>query len=104
MVIPAFFELARHGLLPRRWMLVGNGRGQLTDDEFRSHVRGVLTEFGPSPDDPAWDDFSAQLRFAGNGFSEDDPGELPEILEGVRATWVTKPDSSTTWRCHRRRS
>jgi glucose-6-phosphate 1-dehydrogenase len=27
MVLPAFFTLAKEGLLPERWRLVGNGRG-----------------------------------------------------------------------------
>jgi glucose-6-phosphate 1-dehydrogenase len=29
MVLPAFFELARRGLLPEQWRLVGTSRGQL---------------------------------------------------------------------------
>ena len=27
MVLPAFFDLYARGLLPRRWKLIGNGRG-----------------------------------------------------------------------------
>ena len=30
MVIPAFFELAQHDLLPKKWLLVGNGRGNIS--------------------------------------------------------------------------
>ena len=49
MVIPAFYRLALEGLLPRQWLLIGNGRGDLAHEDFRKHVHDVLTEFGPSP-------------------------------------------------------
>ncbi len=80
MVIPAFYQLALHGLLPDRWLLIGNGRGDVSHDEFRDHVQAVLTEFGPKPDGDAWDMFSDNLRFAGGGFSKDSPGSLLDIL------------------------
>ena len=48
MVLPAFFELAQHGLLPEDWRLIGSGRGERTDQEFVGHVRGALEEFGPN--------------------------------------------------------
>ncbi|MET0991085.1 MAG: glucose-6-phosphate dehydrogenase (NADP(+)) [Lacisediminihabitans sp.] len=82
MVIPAFYQLAQHGLLPKKWALVGNGRGDVSTDDFRAHVHDVLTEFGPQPDHE-WDDFSSHLRFAGKGFSVDDPGALPDVLADV---------------------
>ena len=49
MVLPAFFTLAKEGLLPERWRLVGNGRGDVAHEDFRKHVHDVLTEFGPTP-------------------------------------------------------
>ena len=53
MVIPAFFTLAQEELLPEDYMLVGNGRGDVSHEDFRGHVHDVLTEFGPQPDDRA---------------------------------------------------
>ena len=50
MVLPAFFTLAKEGLLPERWRLVGNGRGDVAHEDFREHVHDVLTEFGPRPE------------------------------------------------------
>ncbi|NAZ82591.1 glucose-6-phosphate dehydrogenase [Kineococcus sp. R8] len=84
LVLPAFFELARQGLLPEQWRLVGSSRGQLTHEEFRGHVREALEEFGPQPGDGPWDDFSARLLFAGGGFASSDPGHLPEVLAQAR--------------------
>jgi len=85
MVLPAFFELARRGLMPEDWRLVGNGRGDVAHEDFRSHVRDVLEEFGPAPDDGPWEDFSARLLFAGGGFTSDSPGSLLDVVAHARS-------------------
>jgi glucose-6-phosphate 1-dehydrogenase len=36
MVLPALYRLSCEGLLPRQWRLVGNGRGDVTHESFRS--------------------------------------------------------------------
>ena len=51
MVLPSFYELAREGLLPDTWALIGNGRGHRSDDEFRDHVRQSVTTFDAAPDE-----------------------------------------------------
>jgi glucose-6-phosphate 1-dehydrogenase len=84
MVLPAFFRLAIEGLLPDDWLLVGNGRGDLSHYDFREHVHRVLTEFGPKPEDGPWQKFSDRLRFAGGGFQKDDPGSLLDVLAEAR--------------------
>lgn len=84
MVIPAFFQLAQHDLLPRRWLLVGNGRGDVSHEDFAQHVHDVLTEFGPKPEDGPWKEFSSRLRFAGGGFEATNPGSLLDVLEDAK--------------------
>jgi glucose-6-phosphate 1-dehydrogenase len=81
MVLPAFYTLAQHGLLPREWLLVGNGRGDVSHEDFGAHFHEVLTEFGPKPDEDTWKDFSSHLRFAGGGFEKSDPGSLLDVLK-----------------------
>ena len=81
MVLPAFFQLAQQGLLPQRWLLIGNGRGNVSHEDFRDRVRDALTEFGPKPEDGPWEEFSDRLRFAGGGFEKDDPGSLLDVVE-----------------------
>src|SRR4051794_25587198 len=81
MVLPAFFQLAQHGLMPDNWLLVGNGRGDVSHEDFAGAVHDALTEFGPKPEDGPWEDFSRRLRFAGGGFEKDDPGSLLDVLE-----------------------
>ena len=85
MVLPAFYTLAIEGLLPQDWLLVGNGRGDVSHEDFRGHVHDVLTEFGPAPDKGPWTEFARRLRFAGGGFDSDDPGSLLDVIAEARA-------------------
>jgi glucose-6-phosphate 1-dehydrogenase len=84
LVLPAFYRLALEGLLPRQWLLVGNGRGDVAHEDFRAHVHEVLTEFGPKPEGTAWESFSQRVYFAGGGFNSDDPGSLLDHLAKAR--------------------
>ena len=84
MVLPAFYRLALEDLLPRKWLLVGNGRGDVAHEDFRAHVRDALTEFGPRPQPKAWDSFAERLLFAGGGFNSDDPGSMLDVLAKAR--------------------
>jgi glucose-6-phosphate 1-dehydrogenase len=91
MVLPAVYQLASEGLLPRQWLLVGNGRGDISHENFRAHVRDALTEFGPQPDPAQWDAFAGRVFFAGGGFSTENPGRLPEVLGETRKLLDSDP-------------
>jgi glucose-6-phosphate 1-dehydrogenase len=78
MVLPAFAALAVNDLLPDEWVLVGNGRKDDDDAWFADHVREVLD------DDTAFAAVRDHLMFAGNGFSVDDPGDLPDTVARAR--------------------
>jgi glucose-6-phosphate 1-dehydrogenase len=84
MVLPAFYQLALEGLLPKQWLLVGNGRGDVAHEDFRAHVHEALTQFGPQPKAADWDSFSQRLFFAGGGFNSESPGSLLDHLEKAR--------------------
>src|SRR3954454_24808362 len=85
MVLPAFYTLAIEGLLPENWLLVGNGRGDVSHENFRGHVRDALEEFGPKPAQGPWAEFEKRLRFAGGVFNSDDPGSLLDVIGDARA-------------------
>ena len=85
MVLPAFYRLAAERLLPAQWVLIGNGRGDVTDEAFRAHVRDALSEFGPPVAEQEWQRFSPRLLFAGRGFTSADPGRMPDVLAAARA-------------------
>ena len=91
LVLPAFYRLAMEGLLPRDWLLVGNGRGNVAHEDFRKHVHDVLTEFGPHPKDGPWQEFAGRLRFAGGGFASEDPGSLLGVLDEARSALGGRP-------------
>jgi len=84
LVLPAFYRLAMDNLLPERWILVGNGRGDVAHEDFRKHVHDVLTEFGPKPRGAVWESFARRLLFAGGGFSSDSPGSMLDVLAKAR--------------------
>ena len=81
LVLPAFFRLAQAGLLPEDWRLVGNGRGDVSHENFQQRARESLEEFGPKPSEGPWEEFCSRLRFAGGGFETSDPGSLLDVLE-----------------------
>ena len=91
MVLPALYRLALEGLLPPQWQLVGNGRGDITHQNFRARVHDALTEFGPKPDGQDWDSFARRVFFAGGGFSSGSPGSLPDVLAEARASLGDSP-------------
>lgn len=80
LVIPAFYRLAQAGLLPEDWRLVGNGRGDVSHENFAERVRSSLEEFGPKPEEGPWEEFRSRLRFAGGGFDSEDPGSLLDVV------------------------
>jgi glucose-6-phosphate 1-dehydrogenase len=81
LVLPAFYRLAIAGLLPEDWRLVGNGRGDVSHEDFAERVRESLEEFGPKPSEGPWDLVRSRLCFAGGGFETSDPGSLLDVLK-----------------------
>ena len=84
LVLPAFYQLAQESLLPKQWLLVGNGRGDVAHEDFRKHVRDALTEFGTKPEKREWKAFAERVFFAGGGFTSDSPGSLLDDLAKAR--------------------
>ena len=83
MVLPAFYDLYTRQLLPKRWKLVGNGRGDVAHEDFQAHIHDSLTEFAQEPDPAEWAGFVANVLFAGGGFRHDDPGSLLDVIAGA---------------------
>jgi glucose-6-phosphate 1-dehydrogenase len=85
MVLPAFAALAVNDLMPEKWVLIGNGRKDEDDAWFADHVRDVLG------DDTQFAAVRDHLLFAGNGFSVDGAGDLPDTV--ARARELTADDA-----------
>jgi len=91
MVLPAFYRLAREGLLPEQWRLVGNGRGDVAHEDFRAHVHDSLTASGTKPEPKEWEAFAQRVFFAGGGFSTDNPGSLLDVIGKARDSLGADP-------------
>src|ERR1700691_3907722 len=84
MVLPAFYRLATEGLLPAQWLLVGHGRGDVSHEDFRAHVRDSITNAVTRPKPKDGNEFVRRVFFAGGGFSVDSPGSMLDVLGKAR--------------------
>src|ERR1700678_2208345 len=84
MVLPAFYRLAREGLLPKQWRLRESGGGEGAHEDSRTHSHDALTEFDTTPPPKEWAAFAQQLFFAGGGFNTEDPGSLLDVIAKAR--------------------
>ncbi|WUD72018.1 glucose-6-phosphate dehydrogenase [Streptomyces sp. NBC_00510] len=81
-LLPGLFHLAKAGLLPARYRIVGSApaKSTLSDEDFRKHARDAVAEFGRSkPQGRAWEEFEAALSFGAC-----DPGAAGPLLAAVR--------------------
>ncbi len=64
-LIPAIFELARQGLLPAGFTIVGVGRTAMDDDSFRTYMCDAMREFGDLQvsESTLWDAFAKGLYY-----------------------------------------
>lgn len=63
-LLPGLFHLAKAGLMPARYRIIGSGRSALTDDEFRRRARDAVAEFGMAePTGVAWEVFAGSLSY-----------------------------------------
>ena len=90
MVLPAIYELFTRGLLPREFKLIGNGRGEVSDEEFATHIHDCLVEFASEPDQEEFAEFAKNVSFAGGGFRENDPGTLLDSIKQVEGDLGSK--------------
>jgi glucose-6-phosphate 1-dehydrogenase len=76
-LLPGLFHLAKAGLMPARYRIIGSAPGQyaLSDAGFRAHAADAIGEFGSAkPSGAAWQAFEAALRFG--AADPDHPGPL----------------------------
>ena len=83
-LLPALYHLHLEGLLPAEWRLVGNTRGELSDEDFRTVVRGALLEFAGCPvEGDAWAVFSQRLTYCSGEFTADSAGDLEQRVHAL---------------------
>jgi glucose-6-phosphate 1-dehydrogenase len=80
-LLPGLFQLARAGLLPPRYRIVGSARSGVTDDEFRRQAADAVARFGRAqPAGEAWRAFADALSFGTAG-----PSGAQPLLDAVAA-------------------
>lgn len=64
-LVPAIFDLARQGLLPAGFTIVGIGRTKMSHDAFREYLFGAMKEFGrlQGSEQILWDTFAKGLFY-----------------------------------------
>ena len=109
-LIPALYNLLLDGLLPSNFAVLGLGRKQMTDDEFRATLReGVLAHSRQSLVEDRWNAFASRLFYLA-GENDDSKTyvtlkrRVEEIerqlgLPGNRIFYLSIPPSSFTAVC-----
>ena len=78
-LLPALYSLALRRLLPERFAVLGVGRSQRSDDEFRAEMReGIELHARDAFDQAAWDRLAAGMRYVSA-----DPG----VESGTELLW-----------------
>ncbi|GAC1637477.1 MAG: glucose-6-phosphate dehydrogenase [Chloroflexota bacterium] len=78
-LIPALYSLCHDQLLPKKMMIVGFGRSERSDDEFREGLRESLDESGARVQDRAWNDFANRLTYVQGAYN--DPESFQRLSE-----------------------
>jgi len=70
-LIPAVYNLGHDNLLPADFYLVGFGRKEIADDEFRALAAAALKEFSRrEPDAAIWDRVAAHTSYVSGGYDD----------------------------------
>ncbi len=81
-LIPALFNLYRNQGLPESFVIVGCGRTQLSDQQFRTHLEADL-KFDEGSDRDLWQRFRDQLYY--QSITYDDPKTYTALAERVES-------------------
>ncbi|MCZ6681497.1 MAG: glucose-6-phosphate dehydrogenase [Candidatus Poribacteria bacterium] len=84
-LVPALYNLVRHGLLSKNFAVVGFARREIDHDEFRHRMTEAIQEFGTTEfDSSLWDQLESRIYYLqGNLDSLPDYSRLAELLKQV---------------------
>ncbi len=71
-LLPALYHLAREGLTPSEFFILGVARRAKTDEQFRAEMRQAIERFGRAEavDEELWQSFAARLGYQAVEFGE----------------------------------
>lgn len=85
-LFPALYNLAKAGHMPSNFAVVGVGRQEISNEEFRSHVSESLKEFARvGSDDQTVEWFCSRTFYTGGDFDDDKKlfSDIEELLKKV---------------------
>ncbi len=90
-LLPALYALARNGLLPDAFAVLGVGRTEMTDAGFQAHMRGAIEQHGRFAfDEDVWRELAAGMRYVAAGLDDESAGgpvtDALKALERERGT------------------
>jgi glucose-6-phosphate 1-dehydrogenase len=92
-VVPALYHLKQRGLLPKVLRIVGWSRRDWTDEDLRSHVRGILGSCCPDESSDEIERFLEPFHYHRGTFDETDSyKELARYIGEVSAGWGVCPN------------
>lgn len=72
-LVPSLYNLAREGLMPHDFTVIGFARRDWSDDFFREQMHTGVREFSRTPiQDAVWQSFAQSLSFHQSNFDDDD--------------------------------
>lgn len=99
LIVPSLHNLARAGLLPEGFALVGVARAEMDDDGFRHAMREAAQASAAVPDEAAWERLARGMRYLRGDIT--DPGlyaQLGRQLEEVERDGATGATGCSTSR------
>ena len=92
-LVPALYNLSLDGYLPAQFAVIGVDRKEMTDEDFREHLRDGVDRFSRrgKADDGAWTAFASHFSFLSGDFGE--PATYSALEEQLKARdqeWGTK--------------
>ena len=81
-LLPAFYRLWAGGLMPDRWRIVGTGRTERSDDDFRQLTRTAVEESVGQPRD--WERFAERLTYTQTEFGSGRTDVLTSAVADAR--------------------
>ena len=93
-LVPAFHTLKCKGLMPEQFTVLGVSRSQMSDDEFRDHLRtGVQAYCKNKPDECGpWDEFASRFHYIPIDY--DDPESYQKIAAWLGSCWDNRGSAS----------
>jgi glucose-6-phosphate 1-dehydrogenase len=94
-LVPALYNLCLDGYLPAQYAVIGVDRKEMTDDDFREHLRDGVDQFSRSgkAQDEEWGAFASHFTFLSGDFGEPATySALEERLTACDQEWGTKAE------------